>query len=286
MDLPGPRGAPHSHTAVPASPSRRRGLPTARPPAGRPLCEDKPPRSAAATQRPTPVGHIATRACAAACPCSALPPAGTGTAVPRCCRGRCRRLPCGQSAVRQRRPRTGGCRASSPAAGPGRAGPEPAGRRARPFGQRGAGPPARAQQSGGGGGSGNRVSFRGSRARAGSPSAAQEENPARLIPLAAQNVNCQHFTTVAVLLCPDSAGEMERIRSALQVRAIKVKEETWTKQDKATSLLRVFRSLPRSISSLNVNCQHFTTVALLLCPDSAGEMERIRSASRVRGTSS
>ncbi|XP_054053671.1 uncharacterized protein LOC128908110 [Rissa tridactyla] len=155
----------------------------------------------------------------------------------------------------------------------GGAGPEPAGRRARPFGQRGAGPPARAQQSGGGGGSG-------------SPSAAREENPARLIPLAAQNVNCQHFTTVALLLCPDSAGEMERIRSALQVRAIKVKEETWTKQDKAASLLHVFRSLPRSISSLNVNCQHFTTVALLLCPDSAGEMERIRSASRVRGASS
>ncbi|KAM6359146.1 uncharacterized protein FN964_005011 [Alca torda] len=99
------------------------------------------------------------------------------------------------------------CSAGPARAGPGRAGTS--GEVSEPLRRGGAersraGLPARAQQSGGGG--------------SGSASAAREENPARLIPLAAQNVNCQRFSTVALLLCGDSAGQMERIRSALRVR--------------------------------------------------------------------
>ncbi|KAM6334296.1 uncharacterized protein FN964_013566 [Alca torda] len=54
----------------------------------------------------------------------------------------------------------------------------------------------------------------------GSPSASQEENPARLIALAAQNVNWQRFSVVAFLLYCDSGGQLERIRSALRVRGL------------------------------------------------------------------
>ncbi|XP_074462033.1 uncharacterized protein LOC141750579 [Larus michahellis] len=86
--------------------------------------------------------------------------------------------------------------------------------------------------------------------RQGSPSVAREENPALLIPLAAQNVNCQRFFCGHPFFCHDSTGQMERIRSALRVCAIQVKEETRTKQDKSASLLHVFQALTRSISSL------------------------------------
>ncbi|XP_063210239.1 uncharacterized protein LOC134524295 [Chroicocephalus ridibundus] len=56
------------------------------------------------------------------------------------------------------------------------------------------------------------------RAMDGSPSASREETPARLISLAAQNVNCQRFSVVALLLCGDSAGQAGRMRSAQRVR--------------------------------------------------------------------
>ncbi|KAM6356485.1 uncharacterized protein FN964_005822 isoform 2-T3 [Alca torda] len=55
-------------------------------------------------------------------------------------------------------------------------------------------------------------------AREGSPSASREENPAWLMAFAAQNVKCQRFSVVALLLCGDSGGQPERIRSALRVR--------------------------------------------------------------------
>ncbi|KAM6365672.1 uncharacterized protein FN964_002233 isoform 2-T6 [Alca torda] len=57
-------------------------------------------------------------------------------------------------------------------------------------------------------------------AREGSPSASWEENPAWLILFAVQNVKCQRFSVVALLLCGDSAGPMDRIRSALQARGL------------------------------------------------------------------
>ncbi|XP_074416996.1 uncharacterized protein LOC141732247 isoform X2 [Larus michahellis] len=90
--------------------------------------------------------------------------------------------------------------------GPGENGVPVAAGAGRPGGK--AGPVGRAASS-------ERPRARGeaSGAREGSPSASREETPARLIPLAAQ---C--FSVVALLLCSDSAGPAERIRSAQRVR--------------------------------------------------------------------
>ncbi|XP_072737838.1 uncharacterized protein [Ciconia boyciana] len=80
----------------------------------------------------------------------------------------------------------------------------------------------------------------------------QAGNAARSLP-----VECQlpPFRHGCPFFCHESTRQMERIRSGLQVhasvlKAIKVKEETWTKQDKWASLLCVFQAFPRSISSL------------------------------------
>ncbi|XP_074416995.1 uncharacterized protein LOC141732247 isoform X1 [Larus michahellis] len=95
--------------------------------------------------------------------------------------------------------------------GPGENGVPVAAGAGRPGGK--AGPVGRAASS-------ERPRARGeaSGAREGSPSASREETPARLIPLAAQSVNWQRFSAVALLLCGDSAGPMERIWSAQRVR--------------------------------------------------------------------
>ncbi|KAM6325860.1 uncharacterized protein FN964_016665 isoform 8-T16 [Alca torda] len=88
-------------------------------------------------------------------------------------------------------------------------------------------------------------------AREGSPSASREENPAWLMAFAARNVKCQRFSVVALLLCGDSGGQPERIRSALRVRGDRgQRRDTEEPGQSGVLLLRVFQAFPRSISSL------------------------------------
>ncbi|KAM6325851.1 uncharacterized protein FN964_016665 isoform 2-T6 [Alca torda] len=107
-------------------------------------------------------------------------------------------------------------------------------------------------------------------AREGSPSASREENPAWLMAFAARNVKCQRFSVVALLLCGDSGGQPERIRSALRVRG----SPSASREENPAWLM--------AFAARNVKCQRFSVVALLLCGDSGGQPERIRSALRVR----
>ncbi|KAM6325856.1 uncharacterized protein FN964_016665 isoform 6-T11 [Alca torda] len=86
-----------------------------------------------------------------------------------------------------------------------------------------------------------------------------------------KNVKCQRFSVVALLLCGDSGGQPERIRSALRVRG----SPSASREENPAWLM--------AFAARNVKCQRFSVVALLLCGDSGGQPERIRSALRVRG---